>query len=351
MGSPSARLLVVSALIAASLAVGELGAGATSIGAAASPLCRPLPAAAGSVSLAPYVDVTLSGQPTLDQVACDSHLSHLSLAFFTAKSSTCAPALAGSSYQNGFLDVQVVRLRTLGGDVIGSFGGAVGTELALACPSASALAAAYQKVVDYYQLSAIDFDVEGTAVTNAAANARRAAAISILEHHAAATGRRLAVSFTLEVEPSGIPSSSLSVLRAAVARHDAVSVVNVMTMDFGDRAAPRPSGRMGTYIIQAASSTLRQLRALWPTKSAAQVAAMLGLCPMIGQNDERDEIFTLANAAGVLGWARNHHIGRITYWSVARDRQCASGINRVAQGTCSGVLQSTYAFAHALGAP
>ena len=43
----------------------------------------------------------------------------------------------------------------------------------------------------------------------------------------------------------------------------------------------------------------------------------------------------------ILSYAQSHHIARLTFWSVNRDRQCGSG---GASDSCSGVSQSPYAF-------
>ena len=78
-----------------------------------------------------------------------------------------------------------------GGDVVVSFGGAEGTELALACgDDVDALANAYQSVIDAYGATHVDFDIEGAAVHKTLANTRRAQAIAKLQRDAATAGRR-----------------------------------------------------------------------------------------------------------------------------------------------------------------
>jgi hypothetical protein len=341
----------------ASLIVGALVATATSAVASATPsdhvrgtsphvACLPAPT---GPPVAPYIDVTLSGQPTLAQIACASGLRQFSLAFFTASSpSTCAPSLAGSSFVNATLASQISAFRSSGGDVIGSFGGAAGTELALACRSASALANAYQRVITAYSLTSIDFDVEGTAVTNAAANVRRDLAIAALERAASSARRPLTVSFTLEVEPQGLGPAELALVRGAIAHQVRIGVINIMTMDFGDGPAPRPAGRMGGYVLAAARSTASQLKSLYPSRSTAQISAMLGLIPMIGQNDEVDEVFSLFDARAVRTYAVSHGLGRLSFWSVTRDQPCAGGVSKIASGFCSGVAQTPYAYSAAM---
>ena len=54
----------------------------------------------------------------------------------------------------------------MGGDVIISFGGANGVELAQSCTTVTALANAYQSIIDRYLLTSVDFDIEGGAISD-----------------------------------------------------------------------------------------------------------------------------------------------------------------------------------------
>src|SRR5271165_6180414 len=56
---------------------------------------------------------------------------------------------------------QISAIHERGGDVIVSFGGADGTELANAETNAVQLEAKYQSVIDQYKFSWLDFDIEG----------------------------------------------------------------------------------------------------------------------------------------------------------------------------------------------
>lgn len=46
---------------------------------------------------------------------------------------------------------------------------------------------------------------------------------------------------------------------------------------------------------------------------------MVGITPMIGQNDSQGEIFSLANAQGVLSSANSHGITDLSFRSGGRD--------------------------------
>ena len=56
---------------------------------------------------------------------------------------------------------QIDAIRKRGGDVIMSFGGEAGKEMANVIDDPAQLEAAYQKVIDQYKFTWLDFDVEG----------------------------------------------------------------------------------------------------------------------------------------------------------------------------------------------
>lgn len=68
----------------------------------------------------------------------------------------------------------------------------------------------------------------------------------------------------------------------------------------------------------------------------------IGVSSMDGKTDESDETITTGDFQTVLGYARQHHLARFTFWAVNRDRQCTSGGD--ASASCSGVGQAPYAF-------
>ncbi len=61
-------------------------------------------------------------------------------------------------------------------------------------------------------------------------------------------------------------------------------MLQLMTMDYGDSAAPNPEGRMGTYAIEAATNAYAQARSVGLTNTK------IGIIPMIGVNDVMSEV-------------------------------------------------------------
>ena len=58
------------------------------------------------------------------------------------------------------------------------------------------------------------------------------------------------------------------------------------------------------------------------------------LTPMIGDNDTRDENFTLADVATVSNFVNSNGLAGVHYWSFDRDTPCSSKIN-YASSTCN----------------
>jgi len=299
---------------------------------------------------APYVDMGLYPMYDLVKAAQTHGLRYFSLAFVVADPRG-QPSWGGyTEYALGTaydaqMKAQISGLRALGGDVVVSFGGAAGQELAQVITDVPALARAYQSVVDAYGLSHIDFDIEGAAVADRASVDRRNQAIAILQANAAAAGKTLHVSYTLPVLPTGLTPEGVYVVQSAVQKSVNVGLVNIMAMDYGDGAAPAPQGKMGDYAIAAANSLFAQLRGVYGTaKNDVQLWRMIGVTPMIGLNDVVSEVFDQQEARELLAFAQQKGLGRIAMWSLNRDRQSASGVLGWVDVESSSILQQPFEF-------
>lgn len=289
---------------------------------------------------APYIDMLQYPTPSLSGLATATGQKYFSMAFIVAGSGCQANWGGYYTMAQNFEADDVAALRAQGGDVIVSFGGATGTELALACSTVATLQAQYQAVIDKYNLIRVDFDVEGSALGNTTSIDRRNKAIAALQAAAAGAGKTLVVQYTLPVLPTGLTSQGLSVLQNALTNGVNIGIVNVMTMDYGSYYDPY---QMGAYAVDAMNATISQLATLYgAAKTDAQVRSMIGVTPEIGLNDITPEVFTLADASTVLSAAQSGGIGMLTFWSTGRDQQCPGA--PVVSGTCSGIIQSPWAF-------
>jgi chitinase len=306
----------------------------------------------------PYVDVTLT--PTFQFQDPEANPARtVALAFVVADPEDgCAPSWGGyySLEQAGTdleLDRRIAQLRSAGGDVVVSLGGMANDELAVTCTDTDDLTEAYREVVERYDLSAIDLDVEGTAVADQAAAGRRAEALATVQREREADGSPLAVWLTLPVAPTGLTPEAVDLVRTTLAGDVELTGVNVMTMDYGAAKPATQSMREATE--QALRATVEQVGDLYEEQgtslSDAQTWARVGATPMIGQNDVDGEVFTLADAEALATFARANGLGRVSLWSLNRDTACSASFADVAvhSNTCSGVDQDPLAFVDAFG--
>ncbi|MEU2713420.1 cellulose binding domain-containing protein [Streptomyces sp. NPDC007205] len=294
-----------------------------------------------SAGFAPYVDTSLYPAFDLVGAADATGVKNYNLAFVT-DGGGCTPKWGGvTDLTSDGVAAQIGSLRAKGGDVRVSFGGASGSELATTCSSVDALAAAYGKAVDAFKLTKVDFDVEGGALPNTAANTLRAKAIAKLQ----AQHPDLDVSFTLPVMPEGLTQDGVNLLSDARANGVKTGTVNIMAMDYGASY----SGDMGSYAEQAATATQAQVKSVLGLSDSAAWKTV-AVTPMIGVNDVSSEVFKVDDATQLVNFARSKGLGGLSMWSAARDKQCAGGAKPTADATCSSIVQDKNAFAKAFGA-
>jgi hypothetical protein len=290
---------------------------------------------------APYVDTSL--YPAFDLVgsATATGVKDYNLAFIT-DGGGCTPKWGGvTDLASDGVASQIGALRAKGGDVRVSFGGASGSELATTCSSADALAAAYGKAVDAYNLTKVDFDVEGGALPNTTANTNRAKAIAKLQQQ----HPNLDVSFTLPVMPEGLTQDGVNLVSDAKSNGVKISAVNIMAMDYG----PSYNGDMGTYAEQAATATQAQVKSVLGLSDSAAWKTV-AVTPMIGVNDVAAETFKVDDATQLVDFAKSKGLGWLSMWSATRDKQCPGGAKNSADATCSSIVQDAGAFSKAFGA-
>ncbi len=279
----------------------------------------------------PYVDVTLSPvaqwsqaqqsmQPTgLIDMVHQSHVNGLHLAFVTANQGACQAGFASYAITpdstDGYGNQVFKSLQDDNIDLTISFGGNSGTYLAQAC-DLNPLINEYQKVIDAYQPSKLDFDIENNLQTDDVQLAKMMTAIkTVVDNNAA-----IKISFTLPVLPSGLlESGGFNVLRHATEKGIDFSV-NIMAMDYGPSFTDKS---MGDYAIDAATATVSQLQTLYPQQAPDVLWKKIEITPMIGINDTTPLKFTLADAQLLTTFASTHHINQLSMWSLNRDHTCA----------------------------
>ncbi|MGV3713535.1 chitinase [Pseudolysinimonas sp.] len=316
-------------------------------------------AATASPWFAGYADVTALPSYAFEEPTTDAARNVVLSFVVAATEDGCAPSWgtyysldeAGDELD---LDRRIARLQQVGGDIAISFGGFANDELATTCTDPDALLAAYRSVVDRYDVSTIDLDIEGDALNDSASLDRRGAALAELQSQYRAADESLAVWLTLPVTPSGLDERGQEVVRRTLAAGVDLAGVNAMTMNYAAGLAD------GQTLFDAVSGSLvglqRQLKALYLeqdlTLGDATLWGKIGLTPMIGQNDVFEEVFTLDDARALNDFALQYGVGRASMWSLNRDQTCGSNYVtvKVVSVACSGVDQEGERFADILSA-
>jgi hypothetical protein len=204
---------------------------------------------------------------------------------------------------------QIDAIRKRGGDVIMSFGGEGGKEMANAIDDPAQLEAAYQSVIDRYKFTWLDFDIEGNNLDHGKLDSeRRNTALASLQKK----NPGLIISYTLPVDPDGLSEESCALLTDAKAKGVKVDSVDIMVMFFGKKFINqgKSEGQLG---IESALKAREQLQKIDP-------AMEVGLCPCLGRNGSKDEVFTLDDAKTLMAFAaETPWVSSLHYWSINDD--------------------------------
>jgi hypothetical protein len=204
---------------------------------------------------------------------------------------------------------QIDAIRKRGGDVIMSFGGEAGKEMANVIDDPVALEAAYQKVIDQYKFTWLDFDVEGNNLDKGKADSeRRNTVLASLQKK----NPGLIISYTLPVDPNGISEASRGLLADAKAKGVKVHSANIMVMFFGKTFINKGKSE-GELGIESAKAAYAQAQKIDPS-------IQIGLCPCLGRNGSADEVFGIEDARTLKAFAdKTPWICSLHYWSINDD--------------------------------
>ena len=206
-------------------------------------------------------------------------------------------------------------------------------------------------MIDRYDSTIIDLDIEGAALADHASIVRRARAVAAVQRDLAARGDRLSVWLTLPVAPGGLLADAVAVVDATLAAGVELGGVNVMSMDYG--GARETSLPMGEAVLRSLSGTHRQVadafRRAGRALDSTEVWGRLGATPMIGVNDTLTDVFTRADSKALVDFAREKGLGRLSMWSANRDAPCPGGPDPTrVSNTCSGLAQAPLDFSRIL---
>jgi len=327
---------VTGAAAAALLASGA--AAATLVGTAQAAPAAQAAASAAALSAnwyesAPYYSTLDSSGPDLGSVMSATGQKAFDMAFILANGGSCSPSWDGTDPVSSDTQVGSVinGVRSDGGDVIVSAGGYNGTKLGQVCSSAAATAAAYQQVITTYGLHAFDFDLEEPEIENSTAIAYELGAAQILQSE----DPGLFISITMPSTTTGANYFGQLLLNEAKSLGFTPNDYTIMPFDGGFSGASSQVTALEDFHSQLVSTFG------W---SSAQAYAHEGFSGMNGRTDSA-EYFYQSDFQTVLNFAESNGLGRYTFWSVNRDRECNPPSNNGSLSSeCSSVTQNPWDF-------
>ncbi|MGM9383265.1 carbohydrate binding domain-containing protein [Streptomyces antibioticus] len=284
----------------------------------------------GFKQAAPYLYEGWGDPPSVSTVMSATGVKWFTMAFML-DGGGCNPMWDSSRPLTGGVDQSVInQIRAAGGDVVPSFGGWSGSKLGANCSSASALAAALQKVIDAYGLKAIDMDVENSdEFENEAVQARILTALKTVK----ANNPGLRTIVTFGTSTTGPTYFGNRLIEQAKSLNADIDVFTIMPFDFGG------GSDMYGNTVNATEGLKNKLKSTFGWDDATAYAH-IGISGMNGLSDQQENT-TPAIWTQIRDWANAHHLARLAFWSVNRDRPCPGG---GVTSNCSGISQSNWQF-------
>nr|WP_234321747.1 carbohydrate binding domain-containing protein [Streptomyces xanthophaeus] len=285
----------------------------------------------GFKQAAPYLYMGWGNPPSATTVMNATGVKWFTMAFILS-SGGCNPSWDGQRPLTGGVDQSTISaIRAAGGDVVPSIGGWQGNKLGPNCSTPEALAGAYQQVIDAYGLKAIDVDIENTdEFENAVVQDRILGALKIVKQN----NPGLKTILTFGTSTTGPTSWGNRLIERAAALDAGIDVFTIMPFDFGNASTD-----MYASTVSATQGLAGKLKSTFGWDDATAYAH-IGISGMNGISDTQ-ETTTVQNWTDIRDWANSHHLARLAFWSVNRDRGCAGG---GLQETCSGIAQNDWQF-------
>ncbi|MEU9305105.1 carbohydrate binding domain-containing protein [Streptomyces sp. NPDC048269] len=288
-------------------------------------------APSGFKQAAPYLYLGWGNPPSATTVMNATGAKWFTMAFILS-SGGCSPAWDGQRPLTGGADQSTISsIRAAGGDIVPSVGGWQGNKLGPNCATPEALAGAYQQVIDAYGLKAIDVDIENTdEFENAVVQDRILGALKIVKQN----NPGLKTILTFGTGTTGPTSWGNRLIDQSKALNAGIDVFTIMPFDFGNASTD-----MYASTVSATEGLKTELKSTFGWDDATAYSH-IGISGMNGVSDTQ-ETTTVQNWTDIRNWANSHHIARLAFWSVNRDRGCAGG---GLQETCSGIAQNDWQF-------
>jgi len=218
-------------------------------------------------------------------------------------------------YQYEGIKESIENIRERGGDVIVSVGGQLGKAPWTISQNVTKLRDMYLEIVDAYDLSIIDLDVEeiNQGYEQNVANAK---AIKRLQD-----ARGTEVTLTLPIMPYGYTSTQKNLLRAYIGNGVNLKFINSMTMCYGSEV--NEGEDFADASIRAIDNAKEQVKSIYAEygreMTDQEVYKMLGATVDIGYENQYNPVFTAEMTERVATYANQKGLGMFSYWSLNRD--------------------------------
>jgi len=287
------------------------------------------PPTGGKMASAPYVYPGWGNPPAPSTVTGATGIKAFTMAFVLA-SGGCNPAWDGEGGLTGGVHASYIsQIKAAGADVVPSIGGWSGNKLGPNCSTTTALAGAYQKVIDAFGLKAIDIDIENTdEFENTAVQDRILGALKVIKQN----NPSVKTIVTFGTSTSGPTYFGTRLVQQAKALGANIDIFTLMPFDFG-------SSNIYNDTVGASQGLNNKLKSTFGW-STAEAYAHQGISGMNGLSDQQ-EMTTTATWQNITNWAKSNGLGRLAFWSVNRDRGCAGG---GVVSNCSGIAQGDWDF-------
>ena len=285
----------------------------------------------GFKQAAPYLYLGWGDPPSATSVMSATGIKWFTMAFILS-SGGCNPAWDGTRPLAGGTDQSTINaIRGAGGDIVPSIGGWSGNKLGPNCSTPEALAGAYQKVINAYGLKAIDVDIENSdEFENEVVQDRILGALKIVKQN----NPGLRTILTFGTSTTGPTWWGNRLIERAGALQADIDVFTIMPFDFGGGAD------MYGNTVNATEGLKTKLKSTFGW-SDATAYAHIGISGMNGLSATSRRLTSPATWTQIKDWANSHHIARLAFWSVNRDRPCPGG---GVVSNCSGISQSNWQF-------
>jgi chitinase len=312
---------------------------ATAVGATGGPNVDWLSVDAGgntnppaSVMAAPYIYNGWGSPPNVRTVMSATSIKQFTMAFMLSGGG-CSPRWDSQRPLRGGVDEATINaIRAGGGEVQISFGGWSGNKLGPNCGSPAALAAAYQQVINAYDLKYIDIDIENSdEFENPTVMDRILNAMKIVKQN----NPGITTIITFGTAINGPTGAGTRLINRSAALQTNIDVYTIMPFDFGCTGG---GANMFNCTVSATEGLKNQLKSAFGW-SDATAYRHIGISGMNGRSDV-SEMTTTTHWRQIRDYANQKHLARLAFWSVNRDRPCPGG----GPETCSGTNQRAWEF-------